>query len=585
MSVKIKIALDEYNNYIDVSNSISKTKYRCIDCKEELIPKKGNIKAHHFAHLNKFDCNGESWQHIYCKRKIAELYDRFQYNFNCECCDKSHSYIFQKEFEPKIECNITGSNYIADIGLIKSNTNIEYCFEIFHTHKTSLSKQEFYAINNIKCIEISTQEIFSKVFELESDINKNYNSKQDLDQLNKIIKISCLSQNVCAECGYIRDLVNFKKVLMGTYLPKLIESKSNILSITQDNLLYQNIIKDLQSKILLEQTKYISGTYIFGLLIKYFNNIIDCKINSDIIKELDQINIYLDKNIIDNPPNILIDPQIKINYLDEILLDLELNFDSILSSGLFFDVSKSTIFINIKCLYSINTGNILVKSLPKHSFYLEYIYNKNKIILNKNYLESQFFDKVSEGHLKLFLKPKYPIQIKILDFTNEFITYSGYSTNLECAYKFKNKCKELGGQFCSDKLIWYIPSIYPSANFKIYFNKIKSLIYNSFCDDNDQSINQWIHSGGIFILNIDQPDKFLGLIHLLELKISSETKNIISKLAGLNEETSFDSNIFKFISKKYNFNTEFIISLSNILKKFRFMELYKKYGFEYKKIY
>lgn len=300
MNVKIKIALDETNNYIDIYNSTKKKKYRCIDCKEELIPKKGNIKAHHFAHYNKIDCNGESWQHIYCKLKITELYDKFEYNFNCECCNKLHSCAFEKEFDPIIEYNIPRSNYIADIGLIKSNKDIEYCFEIFHTHKTSLSKQEFYAINNIKCIEISTQEIFTKILLLESDINQKSNLKQDFVLSNKKIKIQCLLQNVCAECGYIQDLKKFKNVLKSNKLFNLIQSKSNILSITQDNIIYQDIINNLELKITLDQVKYITGSYIFRLLITSLKSIIECKISNDNLSEFNEINIHLYSKIIND---------------------------------------------------------------------------------------------------------------------------------------------------------------------------------------------------------------------------------------------------------------------------------------------
>ena len=61
-------------------NSIEKNdrhadKYICIDCKQELIPKLGEIKVHHFSHKsNSYNCSKETYLHELGKRMFYETY-------------------------------------------------------------------------------------------------------------------------------------------------------------------------------------------------------------------------------------------------------------------------------------------------------------------------------------------------------------------------------------------------------------------------------------------------------------------------------------------------------------------------------
>lgn len=58
----MKIALDKDNNRVYIDDTHVKKQYFCPTCGEELILKKGDIKAHHFAHKANSNCT-DSWHY------------------------------------------------------------------------------------------------------------------------------------------------------------------------------------------------------------------------------------------------------------------------------------------------------------------------------------------------------------------------------------------------------------------------------------------------------------------------------------------------------------------------------------------
>ena len=44
--------------------------YECLECKGVMIPKKGDINRHHFAHKADFSCSGEGQRHLYIKETM-----------------------------------------------------------------------------------------------------------------------------------------------------------------------------------------------------------------------------------------------------------------------------------------------------------------------------------------------------------------------------------------------------------------------------------------------------------------------------------------------------------------------------------
>lgn len=47
--------------------------YECLECKGIMIPKKGDINQHHFAHKADFSCKGEGQRHLYIKELMYQM--------------------------------------------------------------------------------------------------------------------------------------------------------------------------------------------------------------------------------------------------------------------------------------------------------------------------------------------------------------------------------------------------------------------------------------------------------------------------------------------------------------------------------
>lgn len=72
MSVQFWVALDG-DNRITINQALRGKQYSCLECKGAMIPKKGDIVSHHFAHKADFSCNGEGQKHLYVKSLIYEI--------------------------------------------------------------------------------------------------------------------------------------------------------------------------------------------------------------------------------------------------------------------------------------------------------------------------------------------------------------------------------------------------------------------------------------------------------------------------------------------------------------------------------
>lgn len=70
--IQFWVALDG-NNRITINKALRGKEYECLECHGKMIPKKGEIKAWHFAHKSDFSCDGEGQKHLYIKELIYEV--------------------------------------------------------------------------------------------------------------------------------------------------------------------------------------------------------------------------------------------------------------------------------------------------------------------------------------------------------------------------------------------------------------------------------------------------------------------------------------------------------------------------------
>ncbi len=126
-------------------------KYKCVECDEYVIIKKGSIRKHHFSHFSKsaceyFDRPNESQIHKDAKLRFArKLKRKTPIWIHVKCSDGCRTYVHVIQYkdgdEVVVEYREPSGKYIADIAVLNGGS-VRYIFEIRHTHKTVTQRPE-----------------------------------------------------------------------------------------------------------------------------------------------------------------------------------------------------------------------------------------------------------------------------------------------------------------------------------------------------------------------------------------------------------------------------------------------------------
>lgn len=138
----------------------------CPECRNEVIPRQGNIRKHHFAHkmsdnpCSYFDRPTESQQHAIGKRLIASLLqDGKEMEISYRCIYNSTPHIIYEKFKMiegdtiVLEYRDPKGTYVADLAIL-NNGFPRVIIEICHTHKTTTN------VRPEPWFELSTEHIF-----------------------------------------------------------------------------------------------------------------------------------------------------------------------------------------------------------------------------------------------------------------------------------------------------------------------------------------------------------------------------------------------------------------------------------------
>ena len=85
-------AFDSEWRLIHIDDAIKGKEYRCPNCKEIMIVRKGKERKKHYAHKNTENCSYETYLHKIAKRRI------------CECFNESAHFMIQ--CQSKLRCNV-----------------------------------------------------------------------------------------------------------------------------------------------------------------------------------------------------------------------------------------------------------------------------------------------------------------------------------------------------------------------------------------------------------------------------------------------------------------------------------------------
>lgn len=103
---------NKITNIIDVQEG---TKYFCLDCSEQIIPKQSNTKKWHFAHIN--GCN-KNCKLNNTKQHIINNIQNIKITTYCNKCKCDHQYQFNEHYGLE---NVQINDYKVDIGIFDKN--------------------------------------------------------------------------------------------------------------------------------------------------------------------------------------------------------------------------------------------------------------------------------------------------------------------------------------------------------------------------------------------------------------------------------------------------------------------------------
>jgi len=180
--------------------------YKCPDCNNPCIFKKGNIKAYHFAHKAQSNCSfydkpSEGQIHKEAKRQLCVILNQKKLIHFRRFCERgyhekiphdariikikkyySETTIAKEEFSFPYNDSI----YRADIALIDNN-QIKFIIEICDKHKTLEERRPE------PWVEIDAEDLLENINNPDSEFG-------DINDPNSILKITCIRHRLCDLC-------------------------------------------------------------------------------------------------------------------------------------------------------------------------------------------------------------------------------------------------------------------------------------------------------------------------------------------------------------------------------------------------
>lgn len=213
LGVQIQYAKVKSSDELVNANTVERNKgpFICLECGEDLILRRGEIKQAHFAHKASNDnlCGGgvETYEHLLAKQVLVKYLDKWE--FRCFCISKNCSNQLPPS-GPFLACNgyeaqkeYPYDKYRVDVMVCKNNVE-NFALEVRHTHALDNEKIEFFNTCNLNMIEVDAVQII-KAYE-------------DASFMAKVIKSWCCkdceerNKRPCLDCKKWLSLKNLDQI-------------------------------------------------------------------------------------------------------------------------------------------------------------------------------------------------------------------------------------------------------------------------------------------------------------------------------------------------------------------------------------
>ena len=182
----ITYAVGEDGRIVHINNAErGSNRYTCLDCKETLTVRKGDINEHHFSHRGDSTC--ESSEHKAAKRMLVERLSEL--SIKKKCCDIRHTFPNLVGVE-----EVTVKPYRVDVGVLKDDV-IVTAIEVYKTHKTEIEKVEFLVEARINYFEVEADDVIAAF------------GRDDFD-------LRCISEYDCHACiKYKKEVARRREII------------------------------------------------------------------------------------------------------------------------------------------------------------------------------------------------------------------------------------------------------------------------------------------------------------------------------------------------------------------------------------
>jgi ssDNA-binding Zn-finger/Zn-ribbon topoisomerase 1 len=219
--VLIRYAFDDSGRVVNVREVVKGKAYFCPECGERLKFRHGEVRRHHFAHINGGHCTNESTLHAIFKIKAAELFEcllvegkGFSLSWTCPDCGLRFKGgdLLLSVASVKVEHDLGPCR--PDVALLDKEGNPVVAFEVVVTHSPEEQAVSYYKENGIVMVTVDLDRDESldlndidaviaersKVFLCCNRVCAGYNTKNTYKSL---VKESC----VCPQCNRNYEVV------------------------------------------------------------------------------------------------------------------------------------------------------------------------------------------------------------------------------------------------------------------------------------------------------------------------------------------------------------------------------------------
>lgn len=358
--------------------------YSCPICESKLIPKLGDVNAHHLAHKDASKCSRETQIHFFVKNELLKQGDKFTVKLD----DESKEFVCKEiliEQEYKTEFGI----YKPDITIITEDNKTIY-FEVAHTNKKKIEDylDIWIELNNI-VVEIETKEMIEgktiTEFEAKFYEGKCFNIRQeDKDYYELIGKIKLNNTKYPKEQV---EKLNWLWVDINKYLLGEIEISeiSDIIQAIENEELQDIVVSVLRKNrctgIVEDYIKY----NIDKSLLKLNNQIPNCSCITDKCRLWNDRIYYGYKLTLKYKDILMLNEEINYsdtNNIEELIKDEYLNYIKL-------DKYVRENYSNYTLNFSSNYRDEKFISLIENKFDLEYSYNEGIKFIDKEVIKNE----------------------------------------------------------------------------------------------------------------------------------------------------------------------------------------------------